>query len=393
VWPSGDFTVGHAILDRPDKSPSILEGITTDGTATYYIGRRLPTQVERLVDEYTALEKLGRFDECIRIIERLAAVPELPEGFIEGFRDRQNGQAAMGLSVVSNSRKQKFSLRKPRGRGGLAGITPEAKRMVRSGCVLLERFHARGELSFFTGTLPSGLLESELLLCSQNASYLTERFVEEVRRELARHGLETDRVITVIEIQGERYEKFGEICIHIHSVFPNRKAGCGWFLTVGQAEDIWCRQVETLIGRPVDRRAMTQIEKVRKPVGNEMGKYLSKAAKASRAMVEKHPDFIPKSWVFIPQAFRREIKAAVEVYRGNAVTVLMDSLDDLQKAGILKFRPICVEVEGRTITVGHVGFTRSGFTLNQFLCDSRAELLQRVEFLTGHKLRRISSVA
>jgi hypothetical protein len=380
-------------LDRPDNAPAALEGITKDGVGIYYVGRRLPTHVECLVEEYAALETLGRFDECIRIINRLAAVPDLPAGFIESFKARHKDRPHMGLSVVSNSRKSKFALRKPRGRGGLKGITPEAKRMVRSGCVLLERFHARRELVFFTGTLPSGLTGAELLLCSENASYLLERFIEEIRRELARHGLETERVIGVTEIQVNRYLKYGEICIHIHVVFPGKKPDTTWLVTVDKAQDIWCRQVENLIGRPVERKAMTQLEKVKKPVGREMGKYLSKAAKASKEMVEAHPDFIPKSWVFIPQGFRREIKAAVEIYRGEAVSFLQDSLKDLERAGILKVHAICVEVGDRQITVGHVGFTRPGFVLSQFLCDSREELSERVEFLTGYKLRRDRNVA
>jgi hypothetical protein len=376
------------LLDRPDKMPAALEGITKDGVGIYYIGRRLPTEAERLVEQYTALETLGRFDECVRIIDRLAAIPDLPAGFVDGFKASYKGRAHMGLSVVSHSRNPKFALRKPRGRGGLNGIVPEAKRMVRSGCVMLERAHARGDCAFFTGTLPSGLTSDEQLKCSENAGYLIERFIEEIRRELARHGLETHRVLGVIEIQTKRYVKHGDICIHIHVVFPARKPDSDWLVKVEKAQDIWCRLVENLLGRAVSRKAMTQLAKVRKPLINEMGKYLSKAAKASSAMIAAHPDFIPHSWVYIPQAFRREIKDAIEVYDGEQVSILMENIKLLERAGIAKSRAVYAEVDGREIIVGHTGFFLPGYELSQFLCDSKEELIERINFVKKGKLRR-----
>jgi hypothetical protein len=346
VWPSGDFTVGNVLRDRHDTQPSILEGITKDATGTYYQARQLPTQVDR-----------------------------------------------MGLSVVPNSRKPKNRLSKSRGRGGLKGITADAKRMVRSACTIMECKYGRRRLGFLTGTIPSGLTMDEILLINQNASYLAERTVQEVIRELARRGLDTQDVVAVIEMQLGRYLRYREPCMHIHFLFPGRLERGFWLITTKKLQDIFCRQVENLLGHAVERKAMTNVEKLKKSASNEMAKYLSKACKASKEMIDEHPDFIPKSWVFIPHALRREVKAAIKIHQGETVEVFRDSLKLLETVGILKSRPVQVELEERHLTIGHAGFMCPGYSLEQFLLPSLDDVIERVAFLKSSKLRRIQEAA
>lgn len=216
-------------------------------------------------------------------------------------------------------------------------MTGSAKRMVRSGIALMQGRHGKRNLAFITVTVPSLPWDLMRLICSQWAE-LVRRFMEEVARELERHGLRADYV-DVSEIQEERWRKEGVVAPHIHAIIQGRKTGQKqWAISKEKLRAIWERILGNFLGRPVDLPAATRIESIRKCAKRYMTKYMSKAGTVVNEIIAAGlTDCLPTAWWGMSHSLRREVKAGIVEVVKDTAELIAGHLEEYKQAGLIKW--------------------------------------------------------
>jgi hypothetical protein len=327
------------------------------------------TDVLTLEQIYALHEQRGNYDECDRIVSALASLsPDADEH--------------MGLSVVTKLRKPiRKGFQPPRRKRGLRGMTSRAKRSVRSKAKIMEMLYGRGRLAFLTATLPPLPGDERLKVC-QNWPYLVRRFREEICRELERHGLHSE-FLQVSEIQMKRYWKTGHVYPHIHALFCNKPEDSHqWILTPKKVDEVWSRLLENILRREVDCSAACEIDRVKKGVGKEMAKYLSKGGGDIAAIVKAGKQaFLPQSFTSSSRNLTRMVEAQTKVEQGMPVDLIFDNRRMLEKIGVLKCRDVMVMLESRNgspvkeVCIGVVGYFRCE-NWQELLCETKEQLIQ-----------------
>ncbi|HEY9834961.1 MAG TPA: hypothetical protein V6D26_30695, partial [Stenomitos sp.] len=130
-----------------------------------------------------------------------------------------------------------------------------------------------------------------------------------------------------------------------------------WSIKPRWFKETWERIISNHLGRPIVTPWATRVESPRGSVAKEMGKYLSKGGDVLKAIAaEGLLEQLPSSYWGASLKLKRAVKSRIAVYSGEAVNHMMDHLDYWQEEGVLKFRPILLETEGRPICLGAVGF-------------------------------------
>jgi len=289
---------------------------------------------------YSAYEQAGEAEKAIQVMNTLANLPP------------SQGDRPMGLSSAINSRIHSTGVSRPRVRRGTHGIRPYGKRMVRSCAAILEERHGRQCLTFGTCTLPALRAEEFPLVCSKWAE-LVRRFFEELTRLLKRRELDTDYV-QVTEIQGKRFEKWGQVAPHLHFVCQGRMSRREfWRIRPDEVRHIWERLLSNLLGRGVDGQAATRIETPRTSLAAELGKYISKGGKVIKVIQEQGKgDSLPSAWWGAAKGLKQVVKSRVREYSGEVAESLMDNLDALEAAGDVWFARIYTEFSSFTLRQG-----------------------------------------
>jgi hypothetical protein len=342
LWPSDDFTIGKSQPVKHDKGAHPLDGISKDGFGIAYTSREPEVDLdgERLFELAQKLEAAGLETQAYQV-GQAAGNAIANEGEGEG--------EAMGLSVASNSPN--------RPRKGLKGITSRGKRMVRSCAAILEDKYGRECITFGTATLPPLLVEEIIMVC-HGWSELTRQFFKEVGRLLERRGLSTE-YLCVTEIQEKRFDRWGQVMPHLHWLMQGRlNRRSHWLILPAEIQAIWQRLLSNLLGRLVDCSAATRIEKPRKSLRAELGKYLSKGGSVIKKIIDAgKADLLPSAYYNASQSLKREVKEAIVILSGDACLNFIDSLESLQREGLLKYRKIMHKFEdGLEICLGFVGF-------------------------------------
>lgn len=379
VWPSGDFSIGTVQPPKSDKEAHPLKGIYKDAFGIVFISRQAEPvpgllTLAHWMQIFDFFVEKGAFDAASRTIAAAdsALAPALP----------------LGLSVPSNSPKGLAERKKRRGQNG---ITTNQKRLVKSAGAILEAGNEQSLISFLTCTLPSVSAE-DLTLLAENWARLTKSFIKELSRELIRVGLPGE-ICGVTEIQEKRFERWGQVCPHLHLIFKGRKYWSDfWRISTAKVKDIWNHQVELILGHPFDGGATTRIEKPRKSLKRELGKYLTKGGKLVKSIIEAGKShLLPTCWIVCSLSLRRRVKAGIRELRTLAVERLADNRSLLSSAGLLRYRDIVVDIDTngsrRTITVGFAGY----FCLDNWrmlLCDSTDELYSIAELYINDNDRK-----
>ena len=339
-WPSSDFSIGISIPPKADGADHPLDGIYRDATSIAFPGRQGEDNAERLsLNQWGSLlsyfEGIGRDDLALNAVANINRVVA--------------DASTMGLSVVSNSHNS--APQRKITRRGRRGITTYQKRLIKSAGVILESEASRQNLTFYTTTLPP-LDLSDLEKITSNWAELVRRFVQELGRELKRRGLPGE-VVGVTEVQEKRFDRTGQIYPHLHLVFQGRRHRlASWAITPAVATELWCHQVELLLGKSIYRKATTQVESVKKSLKKELGKYLSKGSKIVRQALENgKADSLPACWAICTLSLRRRVKRQIVEIRHIGVTWLFDRRQDLQALGLMRFKDISFEVKSDT---GHI---------------------------------------
>lgn len=365
VWPSGDYSIGYSKPPKTDKGDHPLGGIQRDAFGIAWLNRPLPDNAKDLslkdwVFLFEAFESMGRYD--------------LASNAVAGMGSTADPENPMGLSVVSNS---PISPPQRKIRQGLSGITTYQKRLIKSAGALLERGGSQGDLTLLTCTLPNISEEENERVC-KNWAKLIKSFTKELNRELERFNL-PGQVVGVTEIQEKRLSKWGQVCPHLHIVFKGRiNRYSDWAISKERAAELWNHQIELLIGREIYGQATTRIEKPRKSLKAELGKYLTKGSKLIRHIMELgKTELLPSAWVTCTLSLRKQVKQAIKKLSNPAINNLFDRRKELQSVGVMRYRDIEVDVgddrHSRTIVVGCAGYLQIE-NWRSLLFESREEL-------------------
>lgn len=417
LWKGGDFTSGISQPQRKDKRYNPLQGISSHKT---FYGVTKVSYKNQILDQNTdpavleeisiAYQKAG--DQEMADYFAKAYVMKLVNGeyivnfdpLLDRFNDDWDGKGdqyttdsgqildrrnenfgdrtdrSMGLSDVvishkSPRAKEKYTLisdlnskqsKKSRGSGG---ITPNAKRQVRSGVHIMQEKYSIHCLAFGTFTLPA-MRPEELEVVNTNFSDLTRQLFQELTRLAERRGLDTDYAF-VIEIQEKRYRSWGQFCPHIHCVMQSRKDRFSApAIHYSEIRAIWERLLSNLLGRKVDCPAATQWEKMKRRKVGEMGKYMTKGSQiAKEAIAKGDGHMLPKAWSGMSSNLKKEVKASIKILTGQDAEDFLENLEVMKDAGLLFYVPIMWTPPDtdRQITIGFAGWVKNWDKVCQFL--------------------------
>jgi len=225
-------------------------------------------------------------------------------------------------------------------------MTGFAKRMVRSAIALLQERHGKRNLAFLTVTIPELASADELRQVCGGWGELARRLMEEVGRELTRHGLNPEYCY-VNEIQEERWKRDQVPAPHIHAVFQGRITGQkDWAISKEKFREIWERILGNFLGRSMSLPAATRVEVIKKCAKRYMTKYMSKGGKvADEIIAAGYIEFLPGSWHGISNSLRRKVKEGILEVDKDTAYLIVRHLDEYKQAGWVKWYGLIWAVE------------------------------------------------
>lgn len=198
---------------------------------------------------------------------------------------------------------------------GEGGITTYGRRMVSSAATILQQEWGRRCTGFGTLTLPPMSAQIEAHVCADWAN-LTRKFFQELRRHQRRHGGD-QRYVQVTEIQEERWQKRGELGLHIHFLYKARKHAYSknWIISADWCRDTWRRILANSLGMSACEipKPRCELAIVKKSAAGYMGKYMSKGGKFLESIKEavKGKGLLPKQWWGIADTLRDDVKKCI----------------------------------------------------------------------------------
>lgn len=189
---------------------------------------------------------------------------------------------------------QQTLARAPKGR---EGITRNGRDGVQCGGMMLETYHDRSQLSFTTLTVPP-LPEGSNGKLNKNWGSTCNRFLTALNRALKPHGYE-GRYVYVSEIQEGRWKDTGDVYLHLHLVFVNRRRGSkAWLLSIPKLRAMWLAAMAPDAPEVMDCPwVQVKAVEVKKSVRNYLAKYLSKGAAITREVIDAgKADHLPGHW-------------------------------------------------------------------------------------------------
>lgn len=250
--------------------------------------------------------------KAVRILQGTAAAMgvslsqrRVSPGMSALLRDLPHGSdpEGPGLSRETNSEKR----RKPRGSGGL---TKHGARLIRNGGALIERRYGTGTCSMFTGTFPK-LTADQWEVVRSNWAKAWDLFMRKVYYHLKENKL-CPGIVACFEMQTERFQKSGELGLHVHMLFQGRRKSCGpWLMDRQLMTRLWKETWENFLPSSLQWNAACQTVRVAKSVAAYLGKYLSKGlgeASTSTAIMSGMPCL--SQWYAVSACIRRWVKEA-----------------------------------------------------------------------------------
>ena len=400
---SNDFTLGAVAPPRRDRGDSATEIRRHRQYFGWMLHEWLTVEtdegkIKRLQSRFSRLDlesRLRLFDTYESKLEthinsgeteKAAVLQTFIEKIVAGLNDKDSSEVdtSMGLSdaTISHTNGQQETLieNAPENQGfqrrakrGSKGISAAARRIIKSCGVILEERFRRPNLSLGTCTTPPVDETRQRQLC-ENWSEIKRQFFQALTRLLASRGLSTDYV-QVTEIQEKRFEKWGQVCPHLHFVFQGRlHSREPWRVAPADIQFLWQRSMENVLGVRLDCRSATRIENPRKSLSKELGKYLTKGGKVVKEILDRGLGaYLPSSWYGASKALSLLERAARIERTGEIATYVLRNLEALAESGEIKFRRIYARFKcpqtgiEREICVGASGWFTSRDAVNRVL--------------------------
>lgn len=265
------------------------------------------------------------------------------------------GENAMGLSVARISRKEDKTQTQQgiqpavnRSDRGMNGLTRLGKELLEDGLAYLWRFKCGKidwaryqQMVFWTVTTPSRYADGEKFTDEDYRKIqrgwpdLVKRIGEEIRREQERLGIEP-HYLYCVEPQDERFERYGQFCLHLHYVLLNvwdAKADAGplgfdgsrregaYVLQFQKTDAIVTRVFSNFMGREVDCSNACSIETIKGL--KKLAEYMTKIGEISAYFKKGTEQFdkyrklhiegklsLPKSWYGADYELKCEVRGA-----------------------------------------------------------------------------------
>lgn len=352
LWPSGDWSVGRASVPKSDGSEHPLEGVFRDESGYHRDIARTQCEWHPEVATETAYRMMDWAEACE---DQPARSEYLARAALEMSNHAENGTvppcdrrdylkesgapSSLGLSAVINSRSPRKKpgriAGKPAARRGSKGITSYGKKMIRSGVTLIAERCDRRCLTFGTATLPA-LSPEDMRKVALKWSRIQNRFMEKITRRLKRRGL-LQAYVVVTEIQIFRWEKWGQLGLHLHWVCQGRETiWSDWVLTPSEVAQMWADTLAREIGHSVDTRSAIRLEVPRTSPAKELSKYLSKGSKVVEAVkAAGKGDELPTAWWGASQALKREVKSRIRHFSSEVAEWMVDNAKQLRQMKML----------------------------------------------------------
>lgn len=244
-------------------------------------------------------------------------------------------------------------------RYGLRGMTPQARKKVRSSAFLLQERYGKERLSFLTLTVPPlGGVASERRLAARwhdAVRYLLRRL-----KTLLSLRKCPPYVVGVSEIQVARYVRSGQFPMHLHIVFVGRKRKRGaWAVHYSEFRQAWGEILQGIVGHPIETRYLENVKEVEKDAGNYLGKYMSKSQNEIEKVMEDGNEWmLPKQWWFSSKEMKDWLKS--QTCRGEKCGLLLESVvhevwDSPREYPDLWLRKIEIDLDGFKYVAGYIG--------------------------------------
>lgn len=269
---------------------------------------------------------------------------------------------AMGLAQVANfDRNSEPCVERDSGDRrvsapyGRRGITRYGARRVRCACHLLHRAGGQWRVVMATVTVPP-LPREQMARLHQSWNHVVDSYRRKVSRALRQKGL-SGEIVSVTEIQEERYQKTGVPVLHIHAIFIGKTAGGQWAITTEDHDDIWRSTLSVCLGEPVGHVGTAgRLERVKHSAEGYLGKYMTKGSKAvNRMLNDGFTGWIPKQWWSCTRTLSRRID--YETRDISSLAEWLNSVADVKGADVWRFhRDVFLEFDdGRKYRIARYG--------------------------------------
>lgn len=255
--------------------------------------------------------------------------------------------AAIDSSLDSKSHSQ---------RRGLKGITGHGKNLVRNAASLLEKRYGTKRLTFLTLTLPE-LGREAWQEVGKDWSRIVKVVTQWISRRLQSVGL-PGHVVSVTEIQGKRFTRYGVPGYHLHAVFVGKHTIGRWAITPTEMREAWKRAISTTVGgiaESVSWSSCENMQAVRHSAAGYLGKYMSKGSEQVGEVAQLHgSDYLPSTWYNCTAILRLAVKRSCQMLSDEECRdVLRIASVEASSSGFL--RHICISHDGYETVVGWFG--------------------------------------
>ena len=219
---------------------------------------------------------------------------------------------------------------------GINGLRGEAKRRLRSACVLLERVYTKKCLSFLTCTVPvKGSRATRII--NEQWGKITGKFFQELKRLLERKNLPTDYVY-VTELQPERLKNRKEVAPHLHIVFVGRLPRKAWAISVQEIRNLWNRIISNHYEGKFDGSASTRIEQIKHSVRNYLTKYMTKHTSVLVMVKDLGlSEQLPRQWWGITRNLGTAIDASIQKLDESLTNYIERNLERFKQYGWVRW--------------------------------------------------------
>lgn len=286
------------------------------------------------------------------------------------------------------------------------GMTGDARRKIRNAVFLMERKYSAKRLTFCTITLPT-LSPSFRRYLHLNWGNFKRQVIQQITRRLKKAGSPL-YVVEVSEISFKRYAKYGELYLHMHLVWANTRTsprsersaenpcragrGNAWAIDIE-----WLRpaihsillnfqeKTDRFLGGvdkgeeevlPLPR---VEVARVKKSVSGYMAKYLSKAQKGLKELLQAFPELeeeIPYQWYYLGGGIRKWVLAEIsplDTLSADAINFLSDSAGESKEYLLYSYAIILVFDAESSFLAGRLGkLTRKGVEFIRSYAQSAA---------------------
>lgn len=243
-------------------------------------------------------------------------------------------------------------------RAGKRGISPLGARRVRNGCYLLEKLGGKRRSTFATVTVPDLPVE-QMRVIHEGWNKVVDTYRRKLTRLLKKEGL-SGQLVSVYEVQAQRYDRSGIPVLHIHSVFVGRLRGGAWAVTPRQHDQIWRECLSIALGEDVGKLvAACNLQRVKKSAESYLGKYLTKGSKCVASLVANgFAGWLPKQWWGMTRSLLHEINRQTRDVRELA-DWLNYSAESQEKGVWLWHRTVTIVMrDGQEVPMATVGRLR-----------------------------------